>query len=100
VAYLGVQSIINLGCMQSTSWTADFSLQLLLPLLYSVCYSAWVGVRLCVAAAQQSTKGREHYEVVRQSLKAGMIAEPLKFLNVVRTSVVEALVTAHCAETL
>jgi hypothetical protein len=79
-----VQSIVNLGCVQSTSWTLDFSLQLLLPFLYTVCYGAWVGVRLCLAAARQSTTGRDHYEDVRRSLKRAMIAEPLKFLNVVR----------------
>jgi hypothetical protein len=73
--------------VRSSSWPFDFSLQLLLPFLYAGCYGAWACARLGLAAAtQKNANGREHYDEVKRTLRNDLIAQPLKFLNVVRVS--------------
>ena len=70
--------VINVGCIASSAWTTDFSVQMALPMVIVLVYCAAEGVRL----------GLAHFkgcEVDWRSSRARVVEGSLQFMNVVRS---------------
>jgi hypothetical protein len=68
---------VNFGCLTPTSWPAGFSLQMLLPFIYSFIVYTWAGL----GVGWSRLRGRPKSATQMRRLKNKLIAGPLKFLT-------------------